>query len=116
MMVSDLVINTLRFKDICCHQADIATSILSQIQNDLPEITSALSSKETDEIIFAAHRLLGIGRYCGIDQLVVASQHIDSGGIRGEFSDAQVNDLIELTNQLSRWLAESEEWVIQNFS
>lgn len=115
-MVRTLVINTPRFREICCQQADIAKSLLSQIQHDLPEITSALDSKNTDEILFAAHRLLGIGRYCGIDQLVTVSQQIESDGIRGEVSTAQVEELREIAGQLSQWLGESEEWVIQNFT
>ena len=115
-MVRALVIDTPRFKDICCHQADIATSLLSQIQNDLPEISSALESKDTEEILFAAHRLLGIGRYCGIDQLVAVSQQIESDGMRGEFSVPQIEELKELAGQLGQWLGESEEWVMKNFA
>ncbi|WP_298634375.1 Hpt domain-containing protein [uncultured Umboniibacter sp.] len=115
-MESALVIDTPRFKDICCQQADIATSLLSQIQNDLPELASALDSKDTDEILFAAHRFLGIGRYCGIDQLVAVSQEIESEGLRGIFSVHKIEELKELSCQLSQWLGESKEWVAQNFS
>ncbi|RMA79298.1 Hpt domain-containing protein [Umboniibacter marinipuniceus] len=114
-MAIALEINTSHFKDICCQQADIASSLLSQIRNDLPEISAALNSNNQDEILFAVHRLLGIGRYCGIGQLVVLSQQLESEGMRGTLNHAKLKELKKLSHQLSQWLDESEAWVANNF-
>ena len=111
-MMKRLDIDTEHFKDICCQQSDIAKSLLEQIKVDLPELTASLESSDPGQLLFSAHRFLGIGRYCGIAQLVDICLKIET---EEEIDDGNLAELKRAAHLLDQWLDDIDPWVYSTF-